>query len=58
MRDDLVFLQCPHCTERLELELEWDRRGTIETTCPGCGEGFRVLVSRDEWGDPDVRVER
>ncbi|MGE5233545.1 MAG: CPXCG motif-containing cysteine-rich protein [Acidobacteriota bacterium] len=55
---DHVEVQCPWCGEWLELDLEADVHGDLVQDCEVCCRPIQVRVTRDRWGDPDVRVER
>ena len=51
-------MQCPWCGERIEIKLEPDVWGSFVQDCEVCCHPWQVTVTRDRWGDPDVRVER
>jgi hypothetical protein len=55
---DVVEIQCPYCGERLELLVEEDLRGRLVQDCEVCCNPIQLDVARDEWGDPQLRVER
>ena len=55
---DLVEVQCPYCFERVEVALESDVWGELVMDCEVCCNPWQVKVTRDDWGDPDVKVER
>ena len=58
MADETFELQCPHCGEWLEIEVEPELVGTRVEECVFCDERCQLVVTRDEWGDPDVRIEK
>ena len=55
---DLAELQCPNCGEILELEIEEDLLGRLIQDCEVCCNPIQLDIRRDEWGDPEVTVER
>lgn len=55
---DVVEIQCPYCGEILELHVEEDLRGKLIQDCEVCCNPIQLEIRRDEWGDPQVRVER
>jgi len=55
---DVVEIQCPYCGEVLELHVEEDLRGKLIQDCEVCCNPIELHIRRDEWGDPEVRVER
>jgi len=55
---DVVEIQCPYCGEVLELQVEEDLRGKLIQDCEVCCNPIQLEIRRDEWGDPEVRVER
>jgi hypothetical protein len=57
MEESLV-LCCPACGEQVELPLEPGEQGELEYHCELCSTPLRVTVERDEWGDPEVRIEK
>ena len=54
----MVEIQCPYCGELLELRVEEDLRGKLIQDCDVCCNPIQLEIRRDEWGDPEVRVER
>jgi hypothetical protein len=55
---ELAEIQCPFCGELLELTIEEDLRGRLVQDCEVCCNPIQLDIRRDEWGDPEVRVER
>ena len=55
---EIVPVRCPYCGEILELHLEADLLGRLIQDCEVCCSPIALDVRRDEWGDPDVRVDR
>ena len=55
---DRTELQCPYCGELLELEIEEDLLGRLIQDCEVCCNPIQLDIRRDEWGDPEVSVER
>ena len=55
---DVVEIQCPYCGELLELRVEEDLRGKLIQDCDVCCNPIQLEIRRDEWSDPEVRVER
>ena len=55
---DRAELQCPYCGELLELEIEEDLLGRLIQDCEVCCNPIQLDIRRDEWGDPEVTVER
>ena len=55
---DRTELQCPYCGELLELEIEEDLLGRLIQDCEVCCNPIQLDIRRDEWGDPEVTVER
>jgi hypothetical protein len=55
---DVVVLTCPHCGEQVELDLEPGEQGEVTYGCDFCSQPVKVIVQRDEWGDPQVEVVR
>lgn len=56
--NDRIEVQCPWCCERVEISIEPDTRGTLVQDCEVCCNPWQVTVTRDRYGDTDVRVER
>jgi hypothetical protein len=56
--EDIVVLCCPGCGEQVELALDPGEQGDLRYDCELCARTLRVVVERDEWGDPEVSVER
>jgi hypothetical protein len=55
---DLIEVQCPYCGERVEISIEGDVYGTLVQDCEVCCNPWQVTVTRDRYGDPDVRIDR
>jgi hypothetical protein len=55
---DRVEIYCPYCGEVLELLVEEDLRGQLVQDCEVCCNPIQLDIRRDEWGDPQVGVER
>ena len=55
---DVVEVQCPWCFEHLEVGLQMDDWGQLTLDCQVCCRPWVMHVTRDEYGDPVVRVER
>lgn len=56
--DETIEVQCPWCHDRVEVVLGSMTFGERDEHCLLCGETFRLRVSRDDWGDPEVHVDR
>ena len=50
---------CPFCGEPTEVSVD-DEAGkqTFIQDCDVCCNPIQLEIRRDEWGDPEVRVER
>ena len=55
---DRAELLCPYCGELLELEIEEDLLGRLIQDCEICCNPIQLDIRRDQWGDPEVTVER
>lgn len=55
---DVLEVQCPWCFERVEIAVESDTWGTLVQDCEVCCNPWQVTITRDRYGDVDVRVER
>lgn len=55
---DTLEVQCPYCGEMVEISIEGDVYGTLVQDCEVCCNPWQLTVSRDRYGDPDVRVDR
>ena len=55
---DWIQLTCPYCGEAIELLLDPLESGSLVEDCSVCCNPCQVTVTRDEWGDPQVTVER
>ncbi len=55
---DWVELWCPYCGERLELTIDPMNVGTMIEDCEVCCNPCRLTIRRDEYGDPEVTIER
>jgi Cysteine-rich CPXCG len=55
---DRVEIQCPYCGELLELQVEEDLKGKLVQDCEVCCNPIQLDIRRDEWGDPQVAVDR
>ena len=53
--DDVVDVVCPYCSERVELYVDPDTKGSFVQDCDVCCHPWTVRVSRDE--DRSLRVE-
>jgi Cysteine-rich CPXCG len=56
--NDRLEVQCPYCGERVEIAIEADVWGSLVQDCEVCCNPWQVTVTRDRYGDPEVRVER
>jgi predicted RNA-binding Zn-ribbon protein involved in translation (DUF1610 family) len=56
---DQVQVPCPHCGEVNEVDLSAlaVSQAELPHQCESCNKEMRLLVTRDEWGDPEVQVE-
>ena len=55
---EYLEVACPHCGELVELDLAPDTLGKLIQDCDVCCRPCEITVTRDEWGDPEVSVER
>ena len=55
---DEVEIQCPYCGERVTITIEPDTWGDLVQDCEVCCNPWQLTVTRDRYGDPDVRVEK
>jgi uncharacterized Zn finger protein len=55
---DEIEIQCPYCSERVAIVVEPDTWGTLVQDCEVCCNPWQLTITRDRYGDPDVRVER
>ena len=55
---DQAEILCPYCGELLELEIEQDLLGRLVQDCEVCCNPIQLDIRRDQWGDPEVSVER
>ena len=55
---DLAEIQCPYCGEIIEMDIEEDLLGRLIQDCEVCCHPIQLDISRDQWGDPEVHVER
>jgi hypothetical protein len=55
---DEIEIQCPYCGERVTITVEPDTWGTLVQDCEVCCNPWELTVTRDRYGDPDVRVEK
>lgn len=55
---DVLEIQCPWCFERLEIALDMTDWGEMVQDCDVCCHPMRLVVRRDEHGDPVVDVDR
>jgi len=55
---DWIQVSCPYCGEPLELVIDPLETGTLIEDCAVCCSPCQVTITRDEWGDPQVAVER
>lgn len=59
MKDVSEFsVTCPYCGEEVEIFVEPDVHGTFIQDCEVCCNPWQVTITRDRYGDPEVRVER
>jgi hypothetical protein len=56
--EEWVRVRCPWCGEELELTIEPDLAGKLVQDCEVCCQPCDLVVTRDEWGDPEVAIER
>lgn len=56
--EDVIEVQCPWCGEWTEILVPFDQWGEMIQDCEVCCRPWRLEVTRDDWGDPDVRVDR
>ncbi len=49
---------CPWCGEALSIAIEADVRGEMIQDCEVCCQPMLLFVTRDDWGDPDLRVSQ
>jgi len=56
--DDMAQVQCPYCSEVIELYVDPETRGSLVQDCDVCCRPWQVQVDRDEDGDPIVVVSR
>jgi hypothetical protein len=57
-RGDFVEVQCPYCGERVEIVIEADVWGSLVQDCEVCCNPWQLTVTRDRYGDVEVRIER
>jgi hypothetical protein len=55
---DFVQVHCPWSFETVAIGDELDDRGAMDRDCEVCCNPWRVVIDRDEYGDPVVRVDR
>ena len=55
---DYVEILCPWCGELIDIAIEADVHGKMVQDCEVCCQPIQLDVRRDEWGDPDLTVER
>jgi prolyl-tRNA synthetase len=55
---DTIAVQCPYCGEQVEITVEPDVYGTLVQDCEVCCNPWQVTITRDRYGDVEVRVER
>ena len=58
LSDDHHPVACPFCGEPLDLYIEPDVGGTLVQDCEVCCNPWQVTVTRDRYGDPDIRIDR
>lgn len=52
-------VQCPWCGEWVEISIPVDLVGETVQDCEVCCQAWKLVVDRrDDWGDPQVHVER
>ena len=55
---DEIEVQCPYCCERVAIVVEPDTWGTLVQDCEVCCNPWQLTITRDRYGDPDVKVEK
>jgi uncharacterized Zn finger protein len=55
---DEVEIQCPYCSERVTIAIEPDTWGKLIQDCEVCCNPWELTITRDRYGDVDVRVEK
>lgn len=55
---DWVQVRCPYCGQVLELLIDPLERGRLIEDCTVCCNPCQITIERDEWGDPQVTIER
>jgi Cysteine-rich CPXCG len=55
---DEIEVQCPYCGERVWITVEPDTWGSLVQDCEVCCNPWQMTVTRDRYGDPDVKVEK
>ena len=55
---DVVEVQCPWCFERMEISIEMDEWGEMILDCQVCCRPWRLVVHRDQDGDPVLDLDR
>jgi len=55
---DEIEIQCPYCAERVTIAIEPDTWGKLVQDCEVCCNPWELTITRDRFGDPDVRVEK
>ncbi len=58
VRDGVVKVRCPYCSERVELYVDPDTDGALVEDCAVCCRPWSVLVSQGDDGQRWVEVER
>ena len=56
--DEAFVVVCPYCGEEVEVFIEADVTGSFVQDCEVCCNPWQLTITRDRYGDPDVRVER
>jgi len=55
---DEIEIQCPYCGERVMVAIEPDTWGKLIQDCEVCCNPWELTVTRDRYGDAEVRVEK
>ncbi len=53
-----VNIQCPYCSETVEIGIEADLRGELVQDCEVCCRPWAMWVESNDAGEPQVSVER
>jgi len=55
---DETEIMCPWCGEMNLIMIEADVMGELVEDCEVCCQPMRLVVTRDEWNDPSISVDR